>query len=249
MAEKKESDLKAVLVIVIMSAVCAGGLALVKAATAERILESDMKAEADAVKKVLPEGCTADTARKVYWVKDKGVWTEKEGLSPVEKEEALKERDSADVIYPGFKDGALCGMAVKTRAEKGYSGKIVMLVGFKQLESVDTLKMHRLFILEQSETPGLGAKSILGQEEDPAKLDSKDPKKYFCLNFFDKEVKKMTFEVKKADYVQGSNDVAAITASTITSKAVTGAVKAATERVKSGLDAMKAEFAKTPAKE
>ncbi len=241
MAEKKESDLQAVLVLVAISTVCAGGLALVKAATAERIEQTIAAAEKSAVAKVLPEGCEANVEKKVFWSRGEGVIPELPAdASQAEKDALQKRKDAGMVFYPGFKDGQLCGVAVKTRAEKGYSGKIVMLVGYKNLESTETLKMHRLFILEQSETPGLGAKASDSQDVDPKTLPALDPKKVFVLNFYDRLVKDQTFVVQTKDV--GPNDVAAITASTITSKAVTGAVKEATGELVKGLDSVRGQF-------
>lgn len=242
MAEKKESDLQAVLVLVAISTVCAGGLALVKAATADRIAETIAAAEKSAVAKVLPEGCEANVDLKAYWGKGEG-WLPPlaEDASQLEKDAWNKRAEASMLVYPGFKDGALCGVAVKTRAEKGYSGKIVMLVGFKELASAETLKMHRLFVLEQSETPGLGAKVTDAQDQDPKTLPSLDPKKVFVLNFYDRLVKEQTFTVQTKS--AGPNDVAAITASTITSKAVTEAVKAAAQEMSGGLGAIREKFA------
>ncbi|GEM_PF-6323773 len=226
MAEKKETDLQAILVIVAIATVCAGGLALVKAATADRIEQTKLAAEKGAVGKVLPPNCEADTEKKVFWNKETGV--------------VKSEAEATQIFYPGFADGKLCGLAVKTRAERAYSGKIVMLIGLKQLEQPEMLKMHRLYVLEQTETPGLGAKVADGQSIDPDQLPSKDPKKFFCMNFYDKELSKFTFDVKQTGYSE--NDVAAITASTITSKAVAVAVKEATEMVRGKLPEITALF-------
>lgn len=90
----------------------------------------------------------------------------------------------------------------------GYSGKIQILAGF----DIADKKITAIKVLSQSETPGLGAKSS---------------EKFFWDRYKDKDANN-PLEVVKKEPVQ-DNQVLAITAATITSKAVTEGVNAARE--------------------
>lgn len=56
------------------------------------------------------------------------------------------------IIYPAKKAGRLVGVAVETMSHKGFSGDIRILVG---MDSKSTIVDYT--VLQQSETPGLGA--------------------------------------------------------------------------------------------
>lgn len=56
-------------------------------------------------------------------------------------------------FYPATKDGKPVGCAVKTFTEKGYAGRFDLMVGF-----LPDGKINKIAVLEQKETPGLGAK-------------------------------------------------------------------------------------------
>jgi len=110
-------------------------------------------------------------------------------------------------INVAYKGGAPAG-AIYLVESKGYSGLITILAGF----DMATGKITAIKILSQSETPGLGAKS-------------KEPK--FQSRYRDKDSAN-PLEVVKTEPVK-ENQIQAITASTITSKAVTKGVNAARE--------------------
>ena len=57
------------------------------------------------------------------------------------------------VCYPGFKDGELTGIAVKTWTMMGFSGLIRLMVGFDKTGAIINTS-----VLEHLETPGLGTK-------------------------------------------------------------------------------------------
>ena len=59
-------------------------------------------------------------------------------------------------FYPAKKDGELVGTAVKTYTNKGFSGYISIMVGFKPDGSISNYS-----VLEHKETPGLGSKMDL----------------------------------------------------------------------------------------
>lgn len=56
-------------------------------------------------------------------------------------------------VYPAYKDGKLAGAAVKGISADGFAGNIVIMAGF---EADGTVKDYK--VLQQAETPGLGAK-------------------------------------------------------------------------------------------
>lgn len=91
---------------------------------------------------------------------------------------------------------------------KGYSGAITILAGF----DVASGKITAVKVLSQTETPGLGAKA-----KDPA-----------FQNRYKGKDSATELEVSKTALVK-DNQIQAITASTITSKAVTKGVNAARE--------------------
>ena len=104
-------------------------------------------------------------------------------------------------FYVGRKDGAFAGAAVEASTTKGYGGTIRIMVGL----GADG-KLRGIEVLEHKETPGLGAKiaddSFRGQ-------------------FADRDIAGTTWAVKK-----DGGDIDQITAATISSRAVTDAVKA-----------------------
>lgn len=91
---------------------------------------------------------------------------------------------------------------------KGYSGPIALLAGF----DIATARITTIKVLSQRETPGLGAKAT----------ESK-----FYDRYKDKNIA-LALEVTKTPPLK-ENQVQAITASTITTKAVTKGVNAARE--------------------
>lgn len=109
--------------------------------------------------------------------------------------------------WKASKGGATLGLAIRTRG-KSYSGEAAMLVGVRTDRRLSGVR-----ILSLSDTPGLGANAM-----NPTYFVEKSSKTTFPGQFKDKPVSD-PFEVK--------NDVSAITASTITSKALTDMAKAA----------------------
>ncbi|MDP4290031.1 MAG: RnfABCDGE type electron transport complex subunit G [Bacteroidota bacterium] len=97
-------------------------------------------------------------------------------------------------FYPATNGGQLVGCAVKTYTTKGFSGRFDLMVGFKPDGTI-----HKVVVLEQKETPGLGAKM-------------NDPK--FRDQFMGKNLATYKLKVKK-----DGGDVDAISAATISSRA------------------------------
>jgi len=122
-------------------------------------------------------------------------------------------------FYVGSKDGKYIGTAVETVSHEGYGGDIKLMLGI----NADG-KSQAISILKQTETPGLGAN-----------IETKS----FKGNFVDKDLKTTKWQVKK-----DGGDIDQITAATISSRAVTGAVKAAIEAYLANEETIKAKVTK-----
>jgi H+/Na+-translocating ferredoxin:NAD+ oxidoreductase subunit G len=106
-----------------------------------------------------------------------------------------------------YREGAPAGVIYGVET-KGYGGTISLLAGF----DIASGKITAIKVLSQKETPGLGAKS---------------KEKFFQDRYRDKSAAS-PLEVTKTEPVR-ENQIQAITASTITSKAVAKGVNAARE--------------------
>lgn len=112
-------------------------------------------------------------------------------------------------------DGNFIGAAVKTYSMNGFGGKIELMVGMLQNEII-----NKVSVLSQAETPGLGANMV--NDKFKGQFDGKDPQTF-------------TLKVKK-----DGGDVDAITAATISSRAVSEAIQRAVD----GFEANKDQFMK-----
>ncbi|MBR4969221.1 MAG: RnfABCDGE type electron transport complex subunit G [Alistipes sp.] len=107
----------------------------------------------------------------------------------------------AIVAYKATKDGEVVGYAVKTATKNGFSGMVKMMVGFDTKGTILNVN-----VLEQNETPGLGAK--MTEEGNP-----------LLASVQGKDAAKVNFTVKK-----DGGDIDALTAATISSRAYADAV-------------------------
>jgi len=114
-------------------------------------------------------------------------------------------------VYPAKKGGKLVGLAVETFTEKGFAGRINLIVGFLPDGTINDIA-----VISHKETPGLGDKM------EKSKSD-------FSIQFMGKHPKEFKLMVKK----DGGN-VDAITASTISSRAFCDAVTRAYDAVMKG---------------
>jgi len=105
-------------------------------------------------------------------------------------------------IYPVKKQNEPAGFAVKTYSEKGFSGHIELMAGFKPDGTINAIT-----VLQHKETPGLGTKMA-------------EPK--FLHQFSGKNPERFTLKVKK-----DGGQVDAITAATISSRAFCDAMQRA----------------------
>ncbi|MCF6177570.1 MAG: FMN-binding protein [Victivallaceae bacterium] len=104
--------------------------------------------------------------------------------SPVKNSFVLKADDNSGyevTFYGAIKDGKLVGIAGKAKTMKGYSGKIVAMIGLTpagKIRTVSVLKeqdkaakpISAILVTQQSETPGLG--TVLCQRKNIVTLAS-----------------------------------------------------------------------------
>lgn len=117
------------------------------------------------------------------------------------------EGDSLEV-YPAKKGDEVVGYAIKSYSNKGFSGYIGLMVGFKPDGTI-----YNINVLEQKETPGLGTKIV--PEGTPDQPSFKD-------QFKEKNPASFALKVKK-----DGGPVDAITAATISSRAFCDGVQRA----------------------
>jgi len=118
------------------------------------------------------------------------------------------EGDTLDV-YPAKMDDKVIAYAVSTFSKTGFSGTISLMVGLKPDGTIINIS-----VLEQKETPGLGAKMT---------------ENAFRNQFKDKNPSSFDFKVKK-----DGGKVDAITAATISSRAFCDAVRKASGTLQKG---------------
>ncbi len=107
-------------------------------------------------------------------------------------------------FYQGYKAGEMVGTAVKTYTNKGFGGKVEIMVGFD-----NDLNIINTQVLKHAETPGLGDKMSKSKSDWTNQFNNKNPKDF-------------RLKVKK-----DGGDVDAITAATISSRAFCDAVNRA----------------------
>ena len=123
---------------------------------------------------------------------------------PVEDVVLIKAENVKDSIevYPAFANSEFVGAAVIGSSEKGFSGLVKLMIGFKASGEIQNIE-----VLEQKETPGLGTKM-------------KDEK--FLQQFKDKNPSTYNLKVKK-----DGGEVDALTGATISTRAFTEATQMA----------------------
>jgi electron transport complex protein RnfG len=112
-------------------------------------------------------------------------------------------------VYIATKNGNIVGFAVNTYTNKGFSGDILLMAGFKADGSI-----YDIAVLEHQETPGLGAKI-----NDPGFKDQ----------FKDMNLAGVVLKLKKE-----GGQIDAITAATISSRAFCDAVQRAYNTLEKG---------------
>jgi len=107
-------------------------------------------------------------------------------------------------LYSATKDGQLVGTAVETFTDKGFGGRIKVMVGFLPDGTI-----YRTSVISHNETPGLGDKIERSKNDFSLQFDEKNP---------------ATF---KLAVTKDGGNVDAITAATISSRAFCDAVQRA----------------------
>lgn len=174
MSKKESTFLNMVISLLVITLISGLSLGFINDLTIEPIAKAKLDRKINAIKLVLPEF----------------------NSNPVEDIKMIKSefaKDSVE-IYPAFKNEEFIGEAVIGSSEKGFSGLIKIMVGFKPDGTI-----HNIAVLEQKETPGLGTKM-------------KDEK--FLKQFRGKNPSDFKLEVTK-----DGGDVDALTGATITSRA------------------------------
>jgi len=170
--------LKLVLVLFLICLIAGVLLATVNMVTEAPIREAARMEKLAAIEKVLPAHDNQPDSDTVEIQQDGQTWT----------------------FCIGRKAGEFAGAAFEAISTRGYGGDIVVMVGINTEDNVQAIE-----ILQQKETPGLGAKI-------------KD--KEFKGGFLDRSLKNIKWAVLK-----DGGDIDQITAATISSRAVVNAVK------------------------
>ena len=168
-----------IFILTAVTIVCSALLATVNRLTSEPIRKAHEAEKINAIKKVLPEYDN----------------------NPLKCTCVVKEAKKEWVFYVARKGGKYVGAAYEAASPLGYNGTIRILVGV-----ATNNKLCGLEILQQAETPGLGAKIT---------------RKEFKNQFKGKDINKTKWKVKK-----DGGDINAITGATISPRAVLDALKA-----------------------
>ncbi len=187
MASKKESTFtNMVVTLFVVAVVAALALGSIYVVTKEPIALAKKKKQEAAIKAVLPDFDSLKTIK-------------------------VPDADGDDSLQfnIALKNGKTIGIAVNTYTEKGFAGRIDVMVGLLPDGTI-----YNTSILNMKETPGLGTK-----------LDSK--KSDFPLQFKGKNPADFKLKVKK-----DGGDVDAITAATISSRAFCDALQRAYDTFK-----------------
>ncbi|MBD0851708.1 RnfABCDGE type electron transport complex subunit G [Maribacter arenosus] len=154
MSQKKSTFLNMALALIVITIVAGFSLGFVNDLTLEPKAKAKLAKKVNALKMVLP-------------VFDNDLVSEMVRI----KSEVVK--DSIE-IYPAYLNGKFVGAAVIGASEKGFSGLVKIMVGFKPDGNIQDI-----VVLEQKETPGLGTKmkeeKFLGQfrDKNPSSFDLK----------------------------------------------------------------------------
>jgi electron transport complex protein RnfG len=189
MSKEDTSFKKMVLALFLVSAIASASLGIIYALTKETISEARKLQKQSAIKAVLP----------AY------------DNDPLAKPEKRAVDGDTLYFYVGEANGEWIGTAVETFTNKGFSGKIKLMVSF-----TPNGEIYNISVLEHQETPGLGDKI-----EKEKSLD-KNTGKSWSSQFEGKNPADFRLTVKK-----DGGDVDAITAATISSRAFCDAVQRA----------------------
>ena len=182
MSKKKDTFMNMVISLFVITIISGFSLGYVNQLTEQPIKDAKVAKKTNAIKLVLPN-FDNNPVEDVVLIKAENV------------------KDSIEV-YPGFANSEFVGAAVIGSSEKGFSGLVKLMIGFKASGEIQNIE-----VLEQKETPGLGTKM-------------KDEK--FLQQFKDKNPSTYNLKVKK-----DGGEVDALTGATISTRAFTEATQMA----------------------
>lgn len=191
MSKKESTFLSMVVSLLLITLISGFALGFVNDLTIEPKAKAKLAKKVNAIKLVLPE-------------------FDNNPVEDVKKIKTVVAKDSIE-IYPAFKNNQFVGAAVISYSEKGFSGLVKIMVGFKADGDIQNIA-----VLEQKETPGLGTKM-------------KDES--FLKQFRDKNPATFKLKVKK-----DGGEVDALTGATISSRAFSESAKMAYDIFVENLD-------------
>jgi len=131
MAKRESTFTNMVVTLLLVTAISATALGYVYDLTKDAIEAAKLKAQAEAIAKVLPSYETLGEAYKVA---------------------AENGTDSLE-FFPAYNGNDLVGVAIKTYTKKGFSGLVSIMAGIDKSGNFSGYE-----VLEHAETPGLGSK-------------------------------------------------------------------------------------------
>jgi electron transport complex protein RnfG len=131
MAKRESTFINMLVALTLVTLVAAGSLGFVYSLTKDAIAEAKLKAQNEAISKVLPA-----------FEELKATVT----VNPDNGPESLE-------LFPAYSGGNLVGIAVKSYTKNGFSGHIGVMVGLDVNGNITGYQ-----VLEHKETPGLGSK-------------------------------------------------------------------------------------------
>lgn len=131
MAKRESTFINMVLTLFVVTFVVAVILGFVYDLTKDAIEEAKLKAQSEAIEKVLPDFDELGESFKV----------------------AIPASEDSLEVFPAYIGGEMVGVAVKTFTNKGFSGFISVMAGID-----NSGNLFGYEVLEHAETPGLGSK-------------------------------------------------------------------------------------------
>ena len=192
MAKIQSNFRNILLCLFIISALLAAVLGIVNHVTEKPIKHAKANKQKSAIEQVLPPFDELEEVKiDVETAKENNIFKKEQAANSL-------------IMYNAYKDNQWVGTAMETFTDKGFSGRIKLMVGF-----LPNGNIHKIEVLDHSETPGLGDKMEVGKSAFPNQFFGKNPANY------------------KLRVSKDGGDVDAITAATISSRAYCEAVQTA----------------------
>ncbi|MCK5730865.1 MAG: RnfABCDGE type electron transport complex subunit G [Draconibacterium sp.] len=131
MAKRESTFINMVVTLLLVTGIAAAALGYVYDLTKGPIAEAKLKAQQEAITKVLPEYDVLGESFKTV----------------------AKAGEDSLIFFPAYKDSVLVGTAIMTYTKSGFSGFISIMVGIDKAGNLSGYS-----VLDHAETPGLGSK-------------------------------------------------------------------------------------------